>query len=366
MANWDAIQFHSVLSPFGVNSGGGISHFALQPRIIRRVRNALQVRFSPIDLGFSVDNIPSKITMSKPSAFLVVSATLSAVIFLGFPPAFGEEPEQKIVPLWSDGAPNAIGSEPKDNPNITIHIVKSEQPTGALVICPGGGYGGLAMDHEGRQICEWANRIGLTAILCDYRHRGKGYGHPAPLHDAQRAMRMARANAQLWNIDPTKIGIIGFSAGGHLVSTVITQFDAGDKDASDPVSKESSRPDFAILCYPVISMGSSFTHRGSEVNLLGKNANQETLEKFASERNVRTDTPPTFLMHTSEDKAVPPQNSLVFYQAMVAKNIPGELHIYQKGTHGIGLGKSIPGTSDWPLACQRWLHQLGMVKQSSP
>ena len=126
MANWDAIQFHSVLSPFGVNSGGGISHFALQPRIIRRVRNALQVRFSPIDLGFSVDNIPSKITMSKPSAFLVVSATLSAVIFLGFPPAFGEEPEQKIVPLWSDGAPNAIGSEPKDNPNITIHIVKSE------------------------------------------------------------------------------------------------------------------------------------------------------------------------------------------------------------------------------------------------
>jgi len=199
-----------------------------------------------------------------------------------------------------------------------------------------------------------------------YRHRGKGYGHPAPLHDAQRAIRMARANATPWNLDPTKIGIIGFSAGGHLVSTVITQFDSGETEASDPVSKESSRPDFAILCYPVISMGSSFTHRGSEINLLGPNANRETLEKFASERNVRPDTPPTFLMHTLEDKAVPPQNSLVFYQAMVAKNVPGELHIYQKGTHGIGLGKTIPGTSDWPLACQRWLHQLGMVKQPSP
>lgn len=304
--------------------------------------------------------------MSKRFAFIAVSATLFLAVFLGFPPAYGEGPEPKIVPLWSEGAPNALGSESKDQPNLTVYIANSEKPTGALVICPGGGYGNLAMDHEGRQICEWANRMGLTAILCDYRHRGKGYGHPAPLHDAQRAIRMARANATPWNLDPTKIGIIGFSAGGHLVSTVITQFDSGETEASDPVSKESSRPDFAILCYPVISMGSSFTHRGSEINLLGPNANRETLEKFASERNVRPDTPPTFLMHTLEDKAVPPQNSLVFYQAMVAKNVPGELHIYQKGTHGIGLGKTIPGTSDWPLACQRWLHQLGMVKQPSP
>lgn len=269
--------------------------------------------------------------------------------------------EDLEMSLWADGAPGALGAEAKDMPKITVRKVASEKPTGALIICPGGGYGGLAMDHEGKQMVQWANSIGLTAVLCDYRHRGKGYGHPAPLQDAQRAVRTVRAKAAEWNIDPNKIGIIGFSAGGHLVSTVITQFDTGDKNASDPIAQQSSRPDFAILCYPVISMGSSFTHRGSEVNLLGENASKETLQAFASERNVRADTPPTFLMHTLEDKPVPVENSLVFYQAMVAKQVPGELHVYQKGPHGVGLARSIPGTSDWPVACQRWLAQLGMT-----
>jgi len=276
-------------------------------------------------------------------------------------PTKAAEPNDLELPLWADGAPGALGKEPKDNPKITVRKVDSNKPTGALIICPGGGYGGLAMDHEGKQMVDWANSIGLTAVLCDYRHRGKGYGHPAPLQDAQRAVRSVRANANQWNIDPNKIGIIGFSAGGHLVSTVITQFDAGDSESTDPIAKQSSRPDFAILCYPVISMGSTFTHRGSEVNLLGQNASLETLVQFASERNVRADTPPTFLMHTVEDKPVPVENSLVFYQAMVAKHVPGELHVYQKGPHGVGLAKSIPGTSDWPVACQRWLKELQMV-----
>lgn len=274
---------------------------------------------------------------------------------------FSNEPGDIQVPLWSEGAPGALGTEPKDVPTLTVRKVESNSATGALIICPGGGYGGLAMDHEGKQIIEWANSIGLTAVLCDYRHRGKGYGHPAPSQDALRAVRMVRAKASEWNIDPNKIGIMGFSAGGHLVSTVITQFDAGDKDSIDPIARESSRPDFAILCYPVISMGSSFTHRGSEVNLLGEKATKETLEGFASERNVRSDTPPTFLMHTVEDKPVPVENSLVFYQAMIAKGVPGELHVYQKGPHGVGLARNIPGTSDWPLACQRWLKQFPMV-----
>ena len=267
------------------------------------------------------------------------------------------------VPLWSQGAPGALGKEPKDTPKITVRKIASEKPTGALIICPGGGYGGLAMDHEGKQMVEWANSIGLTAILCDYRHRGKGYGHPAPLQDAQRAIRISRAMASEWNIDPEKIGIMGFSAGGHLVSTVITQFDNGEQNSNDPIAKESSRPNFAILCYPVISMGSSFTHRGSEVNLLGENATKETLVQFASERNVRNDTPPTFLMHTVEDKPVPVENALVFYQAMVAKGVPGELHVYQKGPHGVGLAKNIPGTSEWPAACQRWLVNLGVLNK---
>ncbi|MFN5273200.1 MAG: alpha/beta hydrolase [Planctomycetota bacterium] len=271
------------------------------------------------------------------------------------------EPEDIQVPLWPEGAPGALGNEPKDVPTLTVRKVESSNPTGALIICPGGGYGGLAMDHEGKQIVQWANSIGLTAVLCDYRHRGKGYGHPAPSQDALRAVRLVRAKASEWNIDPNKIGIMGFSAGGHLVSTVITQFDPGSKESTDTVARESSRPDFAILCYPVISMGSSFTHRGSEVNLLGEKASKETLEQFASERHVRSDTPPTFLMHTVEDKPVPLENSLVFYQAMVAKQVPGELHVYQKGPHGVGLARNIPGTSDWPLACQRWLKQLQMV-----
>ena len=271
------------------------------------------------------------------------------------------EPEDIQVPLWPEGAPGALGNEPKDVPTLTVRKVESSNPTGALIICPGGGYGGLAMDHEGKQIVQWANSMGLTAVLCDYRHRGKGYGHPAPSQDALRAVRLVRAKASDWNIDPNKIGIMGFSAGGHLVSTVITQFDPGSKESTDTVARESSRPDFAILCYPVISMGSSFTHRGSEVNLLGEKASKETLEQFASERHVRSDTPPTFLMHTVEDKPVPVENSLVFYQAMVAKQVPGELHIYQKGPHGVGLARNIPGTSDWPLACQRWLKQLQMV-----
>jgi len=275
-------------------------------------------------------------------------------------PASEPSADSEIV-LWEGQAPGALGAEPKDVPKITVRKVDSDKPTGALIICPGGGYGGLAMDHEGKQMVEWANSIGLTAVLCDYRHRGKGYGHPAPLQDAQRAVRMVKANAAQWNIDPNKVGIIGFSAGGHLVSTVITQFDAGNNESADPIARQSSRPDFAILCYPVISMGSSFTHRGSEVNLLGEKASKETLEQFASERNVRPDTPPTFLMHTLEDKPVPVENSLVFYQAMVAKQVPGELHVYQKGPHGVGLAKSIPGTSDWPLACQRWLKQLQVL-----
>jgi acetyl esterase/lipase len=270
--------------------------------------------------------------------------------------------EGEVFLLWEQGAPGALGQEPKDKPQVTLHRLPGVERAPLLIICPGGGYGGLAMDHEGHQIVAWALENGMSALLCEYRHRGKGYGHPAPLQDTQRAIRLARSRADQWNIDPAKIGILGFSAGGHLVSTVITHFDGGDPASADPVARTSSRPDFAILCYPVIAFDQPFTHGGSQKNLLGENPDPALVASLSSERQVKTDTPPTFLFHTQEDKPVPPQNSLVFFQAMVEKGVPGELHLFEKGPHGVGLAKSIPGTGEWPNLCLKWLRSRGIVK----
>ena len=223
------------------------------------------------------------------------------------------------------------------------------------MVCPGGGYGGLAMDHEGHQIGQWLNSLGIAAFICDYRHRGKGYGHPAPLMDAQRALRTVRARAGEFGVKPDRIGILGFSAGGHLASTALTHFDGGNGESDDPIEKASCRPDFGVLCYPVIALDQPYTHKGSQQNLLGENADPKLVESLSNEKQVTSETPPTFLFHTQEDKAVPPENSLVFYQAMVTHKVPGELHLYEKGYHGIGLGAKIPGASDWPKACERWL-----------
>lgn len=279
-----------------------------------------------------------------------------AIFGLSFSSAtFAAEPKSFDKPLWESDAPGALGKEPKDTPIVMVRLPASQKPTGALIICPGGGYGGLAMDHEGHQIAAWANEMGLAAIICDYRHRGKGYGHPAPMLDAQRAVRMTRHHASEWNIDPKRVGIIGFSAGGHLVSTVLTHFDAGDAQSADPIAQQSSRPDYGILCYPVIMFGRPEVHKGSERNLLGDNPDKDLLESLANDKQVTSSTPPTFIMHTMEDKAVPVQNAMAFYNAMIANNVPGELHIYQNGPHGIGLAKKLPGASAWPEACHQWL-----------
>jgi acetyl esterase/lipase len=268
--------------------------------------------------------------------------------------------EPKTELLWPQGAPGALGSEAKDKPTLIIYL--PEKPTGAgIVICPGGGYGGLAMDHEGHQIGRWLNEHGIAGFICDYRHRGKGYGHPAPLQDAQRAIRTVRARAQEFGVDPTKIGILGFSAGGHLTSSALTHFDAGKTDAEDPIERVSCRPDFGVLCYPVIAFDQPFTHKGSQTNLLGKDAPAELIASMSSERQVTDETPPCFVWHTTEDKGVPPENSLVFYSALIAHKVPAELHIFEKGRHGVGLGKDIPGTSAWPAACIAWLKGRGVV-----
>ena len=268
--------------------------------------------------------------------------------------------DPKTEPLWPKGAPGALGEEPKDKPQLIIY--QPEKPNGAaIVICPGGGYGGLAMDHEGHQIGRWLNEHGIAGFICDYRHRGKGYGHPAPLQDAQRAIRTVRARAKELGVDPGKIGILGFSAGGHLTSSALTHFDAGKADAEDEIERVSCRPDFGILCYPVIAFDQPFTHKGSQRNLLGADATPELIKSMSSEQQVTDQTPPCFLWHTTEDKGVPPENSVAFYSALIAHKVPAELHIYEKGKHGVGLAKDVPGTDGWPAACIAWLKGRGVV-----
>ena len=277
-------------------------------------------------------------------------------------PAEGGQPQVEL--LWPEGAPGAKGDQPEDKPTLQIHLADPAKSTGAaVIICPGGGYRNLAMDHEGRQIADWLNTLGVSAFVCDYRHRGKGYGYPAPLDDAQRAIRTVRSRADEFHVDPQKIGILGFSAGGHLASTAATHFDDGDASDLDPIMHASSRPDFAILCYPVITMLGPPTHGGSRRNLLGDDPPAELVQSLSNELQVTPQTPPTFLFHTSEDQAVPPANSLLFYAALQKAGVPAELHIYERGKHGIGLGRGTPGTEDWPQRCAEWLRMRGLLEK---
>ncbi len=264
--------------------------------------------------------------------------------------AAGPEP----ILLWSNGAPGAVGEEDVDRPQVWIYAA-TEDPTGAMVvICPGGGYGALATDHEGHQVAKWFNRMGVSAIVLKYR-LGPRYNHPAPLQDAQRAIRYVRANAKELNIDPNRVGIIGFSAGGHLASTVSTHFDKGDNASQDPIAQQSSRPDFSILCYPVISLNSDFSHKGSARNLLGDNPDPMLLASLSNETQVTQDTPPTFIFHTYEDPGVPVMNAIVYYQALIKHGVPAELHIYQKGPHGVGLAPGSAVLSTWTERLADWL-----------
>jgi acetyl esterase/lipase len=272
--------------------------------------------------------------------------------------------EPKVELLWPKGAPGAKGERPEDKPTLIVYLPEASQATGAAVcVCPGGGYGGLAMDHEGHQIARWFNSLGVAAFIVDYRHRGKGYGHPAPLDDAQRAIRTVRARAGQWKVDPERIGVMGFSAGGHLASTAATHFDAGHEKAEDPIQRVSCRPDFAILCYPVIAFDEPYTHRGSQRNLLGEDPDPELVQSLSNEKQVTAETPPTFLFHTDEDKGVPPENSVHFYLALRRAKVPAELHVYREGRHGLGLAPDTPGTANWPKQCEDWMRGLGLLER---
>jgi acetyl esterase/lipase len=291
---------------------------------------------------------------------LPVFALALSVLLVG--DALAAEP--KVELLWPNEAPGAKGDRPEDKPTLIVYLPEKETATGtAVCICPGGGYGHLAMDHEGHQIAQWFNAMGVAGFIVDYRHRRKGYGHPAPLQDAQRAIRTVRARAQEWGVEPDRIGVMGFSAGGHLASTAATHFDAGNPDAEDPIERGSSRPDFAILCYPVIMFDEAHTHRGSQRNLLGEDPDPELVRSLSNEKQVTPETPPTFLFHTDEDKGVPSENSVQFYLALRRAKVPAELHVFRQGRHGLGLAADMPGTELWPGLCQAWLRGLGLLER---
>jgi acetyl esterase/lipase len=289
-----------------------------------------------------------------------VGAAVFAVLAAAVGTLAAAEPKTEL--LWPAGAPGAKSDTPADKPTLTIRLPEPAKATGtAVVVCPGGGYGGLAVDHEGRQIGDWFNSLGVAAFIVEYRHRSRGYGHPAPLQDAQRAIRTVRARADEFKIDPQRIGIMGFSAGGHLASTAGTHFDQGNPEAKDPVERVGCRPDFLILCYAVIAFDEPFTHRGSQRNLLGENADPELVRSLSNEKQVTAETPPTFLFHTDEDTGVPPENSIYFYLALRKHKVPAELHVYRTGRHGLGLAPDTPGTKLWPQQCEEWLRGQGFL-----
>jgi len=266
------------------------------------------------------------------------------------------------IPLWPEGAPGALGTSTNDIPTLTVYLPDAGKATGAaMVICPGGGYAHLAA-HEGNDYALWLNQHGVAGFVLQYRLGSHGYHHPAMLNDAARAVRWVRAHAGDYRIDLKRVGIMGSSAGGHLASTLATHFDAGDPAAADAVERQSSRPDLGILCYPVISLG-DFAHPGSKRNLLGTNPPPYLVQQLSSELQVTAATPPCFVWSTAEDKTVPVENSLLFAAALQKNHVPFDLHIYQKGRHGIGLADKPPFAHPHPWAgdCLFWLKEQGFA-----
>ncbi|MBA2603338.1 MAG: alpha/beta hydrolase [Acidobacteria bacterium] len=269
------------------------------------------------------------------------------------------------VLLWEGGAPGALGDADSDKPMLTYHRAARGATGTAVIVAPGGGYGALAMDHEGRQVAALFNAMGVSAFVLRYR-LGPRYRHPIQLGDAQRAIRLVRARAQEFEVQPDRIGMMGFSAGGHLTSTAGTHFDTGRPDASDQVDRASSRPDFLILGYPVISFDPAITHGGSLRNLLGDTPDPTLVALLSSDRQVTAQTPPTFLFHTTADTGVVPENSVRFYMALVKAGVPAEMHIFEKGPHGVGLALGDPALSAWPTLLTNWLRGRGLLAKPAP
>lgn len=265
----------------------------------------------------------------------------------------------KTIPLWKDGAPGALGNRPQDIPALTVVGTDETASFGsAVIVAPGGGYQTLATGLEGRQVADWFAAHGVTAFVLTYRLASSGYKHPAQLLDAKRALRWVRTHAADYGISPDRIGIIGFSAGGNLAAMAETQFDKGDPDAADPVDRVSSRPDFAILGYPVIDWPDT---QLMQIGLIDKSTPPASRRQLHPAENVRKDSPPTFIFHTSTDELVSPAGSTKMYDALLAAGVPVEMHIFAKGRHGMGLGMTDPALSIWPTLLQNWLSGLGII-----
>lgn len=277
---------------------------------------------------------------------------------------------QAAVRLWDGDAPGAKGQTPEDIPTLTPFLPdgNSGGPRAAMIVCPGGGYSGLATDHEGTAYALWLNQHGIAAFVLKYRLGARGYRHPAMLNDAARAVRLARARASLWNIDLHRVGIMGSSAGGHLAATLLTHFDAGNPLAADPVERQSSRPDLGVLCYAVISMGPN-AHAGSRDNLLGVNPAPDLVKSLSAELQVTPQTPPCFLWSTWDDPVVKAENSLDFAAALHRSGVACELHLYPHGPHGLGLGDDAPPFAralPWTQDLSVWLRAQKFAADSAP
>lgn len=297
----------------------------------------------------------------------MIATVLVLLPVLGAPIQLAPADRMSFEPLWPAGAPGAMGNEDGDRPALAAYLPTADRRPGpvgsampAVVICPGGAYTVHAMDHEGLQIARWLNQQGIAAFVLRYR-LGDKYHFPVQLQDVMRAIRTVRSGAKKAGVAPDKIGVWGFSAGGHLASMAATLFDEGNPNAKDAIDRASGRPDFAILSYAVLQMDGEFTHLGSRKKLIGETPTAEQMQQVSTPRRVTPRTPPTFLFHTSSDTGVPPENSVLFYLALRKAGVPAEMHIYERGNHGVGLAQGDPVLSSWGARLSDWFHVRGIL-----
>jgi acetyl esterase/lipase len=305
---------------------------------------------------------------------LLTSCAVAAAVTLSaqaVPPSPDRAKAAAVVPIWPEGVPGLLPTAGPEvevdarvsnvhTPTLTAYLAPERQNTGtAVVVCPGGAYRRLALDKEGTNVAVWLNGLGVSAFVLKYRLQE--YGHPAPLRDVLRAVRLLRSQAARWKIAPDRIGVMGFSAGGHLASSAGTLFDSPDGRTGAELDRVSARPDFVVLVYPVITMSGPFVHAGSRDSLLGPNPPRELIDRLSTNLQVTKDTPPTFLVHGGTDQSVPPENSILFYSALRRAGVPAELHLYQEGAHGVGLEPNHGPISEWPKRCAEWLAVRGLL-----